>query len=186
MNILFILDEGGKKSCFFFPQTLIFTYIDHFGFVFPNQNKAFYKHCFQLNVCRKNCLFELVQLIQDAGQQPVIVQPVSKVDVAVIRLCVHHQRPSWSFRHSNHRETQDWEHPGWEPTTSTSWMHLRSLWKAPIFGCLAQFWTPPFLFSPPPIFPLLSSPVRRSWPFLFQWQHRVWQPSKLPRGRDGV
>lgn len=32
---------------------------------------------------------------------------VCKVLIFANRLCVHHQHSSWSFRHSNHRETQD-------------------------------------------------------------------------------
>lgn len=48
----------------------------------------------------------------------LLVMPVSKVDVSVIRLYVHHQDTSRSVRHSDHRETQDRKHPGWEPTTS--------------------------------------------------------------------
>lgn len=47
-----------------------------------------------------------------------IVLQFSDKFVFAIRLCVYHQHPSWSFRHSDHREAQDGEHPGWERTAS--------------------------------------------------------------------
>lgn len=53
----------------------------------------------------------------------VVCVCVCKVGVSVFRLFVHHQHPSWCHRYSDHRETQDWEHPGWEPTTSLRSIH---------------------------------------------------------------
>ena len=36
------------------------------------------------------------------------------------------------------------------------------------------------------MFPVISSPVGRRRTFLLQWKHSVWQPTKLPCGRNSV